>query len=309
MRPVVSVQIDIARFCWEIMRRDDTELVRWCRDLVDCLATRDPSKHDYGAELLSDVAEFREKEKARKDAAGFRSKKENESGFHRKDTETNGKRRIPLESAYSTDSTDSTDSTGNTGDAGEHASKRFAPPTLQEAQAYAQQIGMSSFEASKAFDSYTAKGWKVGRSPMKNWQAAWRNWARSVGQYLPGPGSDGTPRLPPRDAVQANGTPRVQAVAELPERFCTMAGFSQAWQDWIELCRTTKTPVTQAKIDEWVAGLLKASDPVAELRRAIADTRSRHAMPWPGTQQSPAPDPDLVRHAQELDLHATEPKA
>lgn len=33
-------------------------------------------------------------------------------------------------------------------------------------------------EAVSFFDYYSSKGWKVGRSPMKDWKAAARNWVR-----------------------------------------------------------------------------------------------------------------------------------
>ena len=38
--------------------------------------------------------------------------------------------------------------------------------------------GSTKEEAEKFFDYYTANGWKVGRSTMKDWRAAARNWVR-----------------------------------------------------------------------------------------------------------------------------------
>lgn len=54
---------------------------------------------------------------------------------------------------------------------------RFAPPTAEEVRAYAQDKGLQMDE--EAFvDFYASKGWKVGNAPMKDWQAAARNWAK-----------------------------------------------------------------------------------------------------------------------------------
>lgn len=60
--------------------------------------------------------------------------------------------------------------------------KRFKPPTPQEADAYAVEwcrengYDPSGFSGSKFVDFYASKGWMVGRSPMKDWKAAARNW-------------------------------------------------------------------------------------------------------------------------------------
>ena len=55
--------------------------------------------------------------------------------------------------------------------------KRFTPPTADEVRAYAQENALS-IDADRFVDYYTAVGWKVsGKSPMKDWKAAVRNWA------------------------------------------------------------------------------------------------------------------------------------
>ena len=59
---------------------------------------------------------------------------------------------------------------------------RFKPPTVQEVEAYARAKPLpNTFNAQKFCDYYTANGWKVGRNPMKDWQAAARNWAARDG--------------------------------------------------------------------------------------------------------------------------------
>lgn len=59
-------------------------------------------------------------------------------------------------------------------------SHRFVQPDVEEVDAYATKIGVQ-LNAAAFVDFYASKGWKVGRSPMKDWKAAVRNWARRSG--------------------------------------------------------------------------------------------------------------------------------
>ena len=54
---------------------------------------------------------------------------------------------------------------------------RFVAPTLEEVAAYSIEKGLG-LDCERFVDFYSAKGWKVGSSPMKDWKAAARNWAR-----------------------------------------------------------------------------------------------------------------------------------
>lgn len=54
---------------------------------------------------------------------------------------------------------------------------KFSPPTADEVKAYASDKGLT-LDADRFVDFYAAKGWKVGNTPMKDWRAAARNWAR-----------------------------------------------------------------------------------------------------------------------------------
>lgn len=52
------------------------------------------------------------------------------------------------------------------------------PPTVEQVKEYATKAGLN-LDAERFVDYYTANGWKVGgHTPMKDWQAAARNWAR-----------------------------------------------------------------------------------------------------------------------------------
>ena len=51
---------------------------------------------------------------------------------------------------------------------------RFTPPTLAEVQAYVSER-QSPVDPQGFIDFYAAKGWLVGKTPMKDWKAACRN--------------------------------------------------------------------------------------------------------------------------------------
>ena len=53
----------------------------------------------------------------------------------------------------------------------------FTPPTLDELEEYACQIGYA-LDARHFLDYYTANGWMVGKHKMKDWKAAVRTWQR-----------------------------------------------------------------------------------------------------------------------------------
>lgn len=60
---------------------------------------------------------------------------------------------------------------------------RFTPPTLAEVQAYVSER-QSPVDPQGFLDFYAAKGWLVGKTPMKDWKAAcrnaesWERWAK-----------------------------------------------------------------------------------------------------------------------------------
>jgi DNA-binding transcriptional ArsR family regulator len=57
-------------------------------------------------------------------------------------------------------------------------SRGFTPPNLEECMSNFQGAGSTSDEGEKFFNFYTSKGWMVGRSKMKDWKAAARNWIK-----------------------------------------------------------------------------------------------------------------------------------
>ena len=53
----------------------------------------------------------------------------------------------------------------------------FVPPTLDEVQAYMDEIGERRFSALKFWNYYEAKGWVLGKSKMRFWKRVMDNWA------------------------------------------------------------------------------------------------------------------------------------
>lgn len=56
--------------------------------------------------------------------------------------------------------------------------ERFERPTSAQCELYCSKIGLPVSQAAEFIDYYESKGWKVGKTPMLNWQAAMRNWKR-----------------------------------------------------------------------------------------------------------------------------------
>lgn len=67
------------------------------------------------------------------------------------------------------------------------ATRRRTPPmqrpTVWEVENFCRTQGLTLVDAQRFVDYYEANGWKVGRNPMRSWQAAARNWQRRELQY------------------------------------------------------------------------------------------------------------------------------
>lgn len=55
--------------------------------------------------------------------------------------------------------------------------KKFTPPSLQEVAAYCFERN-NSIDPQRFIDYYESNGWMIGKSKMKDWKAAIRNWER-----------------------------------------------------------------------------------------------------------------------------------
>lgn len=67
------------------------------------------------------------------------------------------------------------------------ATRRRTPPmqrpTVWDVENFCRTQGLQLVDAQRFVDYYEANGWKVGRNPMRSWQAAARNWQRREMQY------------------------------------------------------------------------------------------------------------------------------
>ncbi|WP_424766271.1 DUF4373 domain-containing protein [Paenibacillus sp. sgz302251] len=59
---------------------------------------------------------------------------------------------------------------------------KFIPPLLEEVTAYCKERG-KGVDPERWFDHYTANGWMVGKTKMKDWKAAVRTWEKNAKQY------------------------------------------------------------------------------------------------------------------------------
>jgi len=63
---------------------------------------------------------------------------------------------------------------------------KFTKPAANDVRAYAVELGEKNFDAEKFIDYYESNGWRVGKNPMKNWQASVRNWLKNGGTQSTG---------------------------------------------------------------------------------------------------------------------------
>lgn len=66
--------------------------------------------------------------------------------------------------------------------------KQTIPPDADEALNYATEIGLPESELDAWHDHFAANGWKIsGKTPMKDWKASLRTWARNrdAGAFMP----------------------------------------------------------------------------------------------------------------------------
>lgn len=56
------------------------------------------------------------------------------------------------------------------------------PPTIGEVRTYWLEMKLAGTDE-EFYDHFESNGWMVGRAPMKNWQAAARNWSRNESKF------------------------------------------------------------------------------------------------------------------------------
>jgi hypothetical protein len=84
------------------------------------------------------------------------------------------------------------------------------PSSQEEVRDFFIEAKSNAIEADKFWDHFASNGWKVGgKSPMKDWQAAARNWLRNAPSFAPAPphvNGRASPWQPPKakSSVQQN---------------------------------------------------------------------------------------------------------
>ena len=63
------------------------------------------------------------------------------------------------------------------GSCGDKVTSRFTPPTIIEIKEYCKER-QNLVDPERFIDHYTAKGWMIGKSKMKDWKAAVRTWEK-----------------------------------------------------------------------------------------------------------------------------------
>lgn len=59
---------------------------------------------------------------------------------------------------------------------------KFIPPLLEEVKTYCEERA-KGVDPERWYDHYTANGWMVGKTKMKDWKAAVRTWEKNANQY------------------------------------------------------------------------------------------------------------------------------
>ena len=65
--------------------------------------------------------------------------------------------------------------------------KIFVKPTEEEVRAYCTENGFDDVDAGQFVDYYESNGWKVGKSPMKDWKRTVNRWHRNRFDQSRGP--------------------------------------------------------------------------------------------------------------------------
>lgn len=88
------------------------------------------------------------------------------------------------------------DSKPNSKPDSKHRRETFSKPTLEEVRAYCEERH-NGIDPEKFYDYYESQGWLVGKSRMKDWKAAMRNWERREGQNKGGYSGSGRSKAAP----------------------------------------------------------------------------------------------------------------
>lgn len=151
-------------------------LKRWNKDLYDKVLSKEISLEE--AEQIAGAIKNRSSDKksqGRKKIAGAKISSLNDSdsdniSFLKKETKSD-----VVVSDLENENSESPIETLQTPKEQGGGRKRFSIPTPEEVQAYCDER-KNGISGQQFCDFYSAKGWKIGKEPMKDWKAAVRTW-------------------------------------------------------------------------------------------------------------------------------------
>lgn len=114
----------------------------------------------------------------------FRAKQKEVKALHCNGTVTSGNENVTLEKELEKEKELETEEANASTcarvcESEKKTTKRFQKPTLDELIAYKQKANLALVDCEAFYDFYESKGWVIGKNPMKDWQAAMRNWDRT----------------------------------------------------------------------------------------------------------------------------------
>jgi len=108
---------------------------------------------------------------------------------------------------------------------------RFSKPTPAEVTEYAKSIGYK-LDGQSFVDSYEAKGWLIGKTPMKDWKAAVRTWkSRDNPAGTPAPRKPEGPTPQDRRNAHSRAVREIVAAGRTAREAASTPGDWQRWRD------------------------------------------------------------------------------
>ena len=133
--------------------------------------------------------------------------------------------------------------------------KRFTRPSVEDVRAYCQER-KNGIDPEAFIDHYEAKGWLIGKQPMKDWRAAVRTWERNHQQDIPQPQAvSSAPQVPAwriLDADDPNNPP------------------AREWEAFLKFLDERKSPLVITG-SEYTAVKVMARNEKQDYRRVILD--------------------------------------
>jgi uncharacterized protein YdaU (DUF1376 family) len=211
-----GLYIDLLCYCWREgwIPADSSAIAQLCNChglaiIEPCLELFTPHPNDPKKLIHKRLDAEREKQKAFSDERKSSGIKGAQKRWGKNSSAI--KQPIAKNSSSSSSSSASADNTPINGSKEKSPiAKRFQPPTIDEVAAYGQTLNPPFIDALLFVSYYESNGWKVGKNPMKSWQASVRTWNCKEPNY--GGGKPNGSKMPWRD-----GEPKQTNEQPLPD--------------------------------------------------------------------------------------------